>query len=113
MKLGLRILGLPQISKTLEYRRARWLAEGQDLEQLTRQAWGQFPNQMARAVARRDGAAVTGMRSNDAGPLGFAVHCARYVDRQGVGTIPMAPAADADLGERQPDANENFLNADL
>ena len=99
------------MNKVLEYRRARWLAEGQNLEQLARQAWNQFPTQLDRAINRRDGAAVSGMRCRDEAARGFAVHCARYVDRQGIGTISMAPAAEVDPGERHPEAGENFLNA--
>jgi hypothetical protein len=49
------------------------------------------------------------MRGRDEGAFGFAVHCARYTDGQAVGTIPMAPAAEVTLGERSPDASENFL----
>ncbi|MCV2449432.1 hypothetical protein [Paracoccus sp. DMF] len=104
---------MPQINKTLEYRRARFNTPGQNLEQLTRQAWGQFATHLERGVPRADRAIVTGMRDRDEGAWGFALHCARYYDRQGVGTIPMAPAAQVDLGERQPDAGENFLNADF
>lgn len=104
---------MPQINKTLEYRRARFNAPGQNLEQLTRQAWRQFANHLERGVPRADRAIVTGMRDRDDGGLGFALHCARYYDRQGVGTIPMAPAAQVDLGERHPDVNENFLNGDF
>ncbi|MFA8384164.1 MAG: hypothetical protein ACEPO2_00950 [Pelagibaca sp.] len=104
---------MPQINKTLEYRRARFNAPGQNLEQLTRQAWGQFATHLDRGVPRADRAMVTGMRGQDDGGRGYALHCARYYDRQGVGTIPMAPAAQVDLGERQPGANENFLNGDF
>ncbi len=104
---------MPQISKTLEYRRARFNVPGQQLEQLTRQAWGHFGTHLDRVVHRADRAIVTGMKDRDEAQYGFAIHCARFYDRQGVGTIPMAPAAQVDLGERQPDANENFLNADF
>lgn len=104
---------MPQISKTLEYRRARFNAPGHNLEQLTRQAWRQFATQVERAVTRSDQAVVTGTRERDEGIWGLSLHCARYYDRQGVGTIPMAPAAQVDVGERQPDASENFLNADF
>ncbi|HMQ92849.1 MAG TPA: hypothetical protein PKA33_17800 [Amaricoccus sp.] len=38
---------------------------------------------------------------------------ARYYDGQGIGVIPMVPAADVDLGERQPGENENYLSADF
>lgn len=101
---------MPQIYKTLEYRRARFIEEGQNLEAHLRQSWGLFGTHMDRAVVRRDGVATTAMKGRDFGPNGFAVQCARYVDGQGVGTIPMLPAAEVDLGERPPVTGENFLN---
>jgi hypothetical protein len=104
---------LPQINKTLEYRRARFNAPGQDLEQLTRQAWGQFVTHVDRAINGSNHSTVAGMRGRDDGALGFSVHGARFNDGQGVGTIPMVPAAEVDLGERQPNAGENFVNSDF
>ena len=104
---------MPQVNKTLEYRRARFVSPGHNLELLTRQAWGSFATHLDRGVSKPDRAIVTGTKDRDEGALGFAVHCARFYDRQGVGTIPMAPAAQVDLGERQPDPSENFLNADF
>ncbi len=101
---------MPQVQKTLEYRRALFNSDGQDLEAHLRQAWGQFQTQVARAIVRRDGVATTALKGHDFGPSGFALQCARYVDGQGVGTIPMAPVAAADLGERPPVAGENYLN---
>lgn len=53
------------------------------------------------------------MRGQDAGGLGFSVHGARFNDGQGIGTIPMVPAAEVDLGERPPNAGENFVNSDF
>lgn len=104
------VISLPQVYKTLEYRRARFNVAGQDLEALLRQAWARFPTQIARAVTRRDGVATTALKSRDFGAAGFALQCARFVDGQGVGTIPMSPVASADLGERPPVAGENYLN---
>ncbi len=104
---------MPQINKTLEYRRARFNTPGQNLEQLTRQAWGQFATHVDRAVNGSNHATVAGMRGRDEGGLEFSVHGARFNDGQGVGTIPMVPAAEVDLGERQPNAGENFVNSDF
>lgn len=104
---------LPQIVKTLEYRRARFNEAGQDLEAHTRAAWAQFATHIDRAVQRRDQSVVTGMRSRDEGHLGFSVYGARFYEGQGIGVIPKAPAAAVDLGERAPGADENFLNSDF
>ena len=104
---------MPQISKTLEYRRARFNVPGQNLEQLTRQAWGHFATHVERAVNGSNHSTVAGMRGRDDGAIGFFLHGARFNDGQGVGTIPMAPAAEVDLGERQPNADENFVNSDF
>lgn len=105
---------MPQINKTLEYRRARFIdPAGQDLEQLTRHAWGQFATHVDRAVNGSNHATIAGMRGQDAGGLGFSVHGARFNDGQGIGTIPMVPAAEVDLGERPPNAGENFVNSDF
>ncbi|BAQ69456.1 hypothetical protein NHU_02304 [Rhodovulum sulfidophilum] len=41
------------------------------------------------------------------------MHCGRYTDGQGVGTIPTVPAAEVEVGERAPEEGENFLNSDL
>lgn len=53
------------------------------------------------------------MRGRDGGVSGFFLHGARFNDGQGIGTIPMIPAAEVDLGERQPNAGENFVNSDF
>jgi hypothetical protein len=53
------------------------------------------------------------MRGRDGGGFGFSVHGARRHDCQGVGTFPMATTAEVDLGERQPNAGENFMNSDF
>jgi hypothetical protein len=105
---------LSQISKTLEYRRARFNDPEQNLEALTRAAWGAFGSHVDRAVVRGgDHAIVAGMRSRDEGQLGFSVYGARFYEGQGVGVIPMVPAVDVDLGERNPEENENFLSSDF
>ena len=88
------VFSLPQIHKTLEYRRARFNAAGQNLEQLTRQAWGQFATHVDRAVSGNNHSTIAGMRGRYGGADGFYVHGARFNDGQGVGTIPMAPAAE-------------------
>lgn len=100
-------------TKTLEYRRARFLDDGQSLEQLVRQAWGQFETQALRTVTLGDGRSTVGLRARDLNAAGFAVHCARYIDGQSVGTIQTTPAAEVDIGEQPPEPGENFLNSDL
>lgn len=100
-------------TKTLEYRRARFLDDGQNLEGLVRQAWGQFVTQAERTITFSDGRASCGLRARDCEDKGFAIHCGRYTDGQGVGTIPTVPAPEVEVGERAPAPGENFLNSDL
>ncbi|MEL6112567.1 MAG: hypothetical protein AAFR20_07165 [Pseudomonadota bacterium] len=100
-------------TKTLEYRRARFLGDEQNLEELVRQAWGQFGTQAARTITFSDDRSSCGLRAQDCNGNGFAVHCGRYTDGQGVGTIPTAPAPEVEVGERPPEQGENFLNSDL
>jgi len=104
---------LARLNKTLEYRRARFLDDGQNLEQLVRQAWDQFSTQAERTITFSDDRSTCGLRSRDCNGNGIAVHCARYTDGQGVGTIPTVPAAEVEVGERPPEPGENFLNSDL
>lgn len=104
---------MARLNKTLEYRRARFLDDGQNLEQLVRQAWDQFGTQAERTITFSDDRSTCGLRSRDCNGNGIAVHCARYTDGQGVGTIPTVPAAEVEVGERPPEPGENFLNSDL
>ena len=102
-----------EATKTFEYRRARSPDEGQNLVQLVRQAWGQFGTQTERTITVGGDRATTGLRSRDLEAVGFAAHCGRYTDGQGVGTIQTAPAPVVDIGEQPPAPSENFLNSDL
>lgn len=104
---------MPQVTKNLEYRRARFIAQGQNLEELTRLAWNQFATHVDRSVKGSNNATITGMRGRDYEAVGFLLHGARFNDGQSVGTIPMAPAAEVDLGERQPNDDENFVSSDF
>ncbi|MGO4638445.1 hypothetical protein AB4Z43_08410 [Mesorhizobium sp. 2RAF45] len=104
---------MPKVGRTLEYRRVRWLAAGHSLEQFLRQAWGHFPTQHQRTVVKADGSSVCGLRSRQYDADGFAIQCARYTANQSIGVLSMVPAPDAEVGERPPDADENFLNADF
>lgn len=104
---------MAKLTKTLEYRRARFLDDGQNLEQLVRQAWGMYGTQAERTITVGGDRSTTGLRCYDFQAVGFAVHCGRYIDGQGVGTIPTAPAAEVDIGEQAPSPGENFLNSDL
>ena len=100
-------------SKTLEYRRVRWLDVPQDLEALVRQAWGQFGTQAERTVSFRDQTTTTGLRARDGFGRGYAIHCARYTDGQAVATVPRAPASQVVVGRRDPGPHENFMDADF
>lgn len=104
---------MAELTKTLEYRRARFLDDGQNLEKLVRQAWGMYETQADRTITVGGDRSTTGLRCYDFRAVGFAVHCGRYIDGQGVGTIPTAPAAEVDIGEQAPLPGENFLNSDL
>ena len=88
-----------EATKTFEYRRARSPDEGQNLVQLVRQAWGQFGTQTERTITVGGDRATTGLRSRYLEAVGFAAHCRRYTDGQGVGTIQTAPAPVVDNGE--------------
>ena len=104
---------LAKLLKTLEYRRARFLDDSQNLEQLVRNAWGLFPTQTDRTVTHSDDKSLSGLRKKDFGGNGIAVHCARFTDGQGVGTIATAPVSEVDVQEQAPNHGENFLNSDL
>lgn len=102
-----------RLTRTLEYRRARFLNEREPLEALTRRAWAQFPTQAERIIVSADNRSSCGISSRDFGENGFAIHCARYTDGQSVGTIPIEPAPEVNICEKAPDPGENFLNSDL
>ncbi len=104
---------MPKVGRTLEYRRVRWLAPGHSLEALLRQAWGQLPTQNDRTVIKTDGSSVCGVRARNYEGGGFAIQCAKYTANQSIGVLSMVPVPDAEIGERHPDAEENFLNADF
>ena len=104
---------MPAVTKTLEYRRARFNENNINLEMLTRAAWAMFPTHMERSVPGSNHATVTGLQGRDFGTLGFAIHGARYHAGQGVGIIPMVPSTTVELGERPPEDGENFLSSDF
>ncbi|PKP71840.1 MAG: hypothetical protein CVT82_00265 [Alphaproteobacteria bacterium HGW-Alphaproteobacteria-4] len=54
-----------------------------------------------------------GAEISDQGRSGVFLHCARYVEQQAVGVVPMAPAETVTLTERYPGNDENFLNSDF
>ena len=74
---------------------------------------GQFGTQAKRKITVGGDRATTSLRSRDLEAIGFAVHCGRYTDGQGIGTIQTAPAPVVDIGEQPPAPGENFLNSDL
>lgn len=104
---------MARLTKALEYRRARFLDDGQNLEQLTRQAWAQFGTQADRTITFSDDRSSCGLRARDNLGGGFSVHCGQYTDGQGVGTISTTPAPEVEIGERAPDPGENYLNSDM
>lgn len=104
---------MPKISKNIEYRRANWLVGNLNLEEFVRETWRLLPDQVDRTITKPDNSTVTGLKSMDFGVYGFAIHCARYVDGQGVGVINMKPKNNVDLEELPPNENENFLSSDF
>lgn len=100
-------------TKTLEYRRARFLKDTQNLEHLVRQAWGQLETQEERAITFGDDRFSCGLMARDYNGNGFAIHCGRYTDGQGVGTISTVPAREVEVVEQAPARGENFLNSDF
>lgn len=85
----------------------------QNMEQLLRDAWEQFDDQIGRTVERFGGQSISGLASQDFGRNGFAIHCARYFDGQPVGVIPMEPEENVRISEQEPDDDENFLTSDF
>lgn len=98
----------------LDYRRVLWVGDHKDnLENLIRSAWTILPQSTQRVVPRADGSCVMGASLTDLGADGIQLHCVKYTDRQGVGVIQMIQSASSALGERLPDAQENFLDRDF
>lgn len=104
---------MPRLSKTLEYRRAKFLNDKQNLEQLIRQAWSQSKNRSERTITLTTNESISGLSARNSHTNGFAVHCARYIDGQSVGTIKRTPAPEVEVGEKNPEPDENFLNSDF
>lgn len=104
---------MAKLKKTLEYRQARFLDDNKNLEKLVRQAWKKFNTQAKRTITVGGDRATAGLCGRDLKADGFAVHCGRYIDGQGVGTIQTAPASEVEIGEQPPKPGENFLNSDL
>ncbi len=101
-----------KITKTIEYRYVEWFASGGPLELRVREAWGALGTTLKRSIEHGDGYCM-GVAAKDFGQSGFGIHCAMFVDKQGVGTVPMEDAVSVALGERQPDDDENFLTTDI
>lgn len=104
---------MPRVSRFLEYRRALWFSTETNIEAHLRSAWATRSNNMDRIIERPDGTSVMGLRLKDYGEIGVAIHCAKYVERQGVGVVGMTETSSADLSERAPGNAENFLNSDF
>lgn len=100
-------------ARTIEYRRCGWLATELDLEKIIRKNWPFFQTTTERQVERSDDDFIMGVASTDMGRYGFAIHCAVYVDGQAVGTVPMEPLPEVDLGESPPSEGQNYRNSDF
>lgn len=104
---------MARISRFIEYRRVAWIADGFSLEDRLRVAWARLPNNTDRIVQFGNDVCVMGVSSADHRANGFAIHCARYAEQQGVGVLDMTPAPVGTLRERRPGNDENFLNTDF
>lgn len=85
-------IDVSKISRFIEYRKAVWVFEGFSLEERTRAAWERLPNNTDRVVQLGNDVCVMGVASADHRGNGFAIHCARYAEQQGVGVLDMTPA---------------------
>ncbi len=104
---------MAKVGRFLEYRRALWFSDVNDIEAQLRLVWGRLSSNRDRIIERSDGASVMGMRHRDFGQNGIAIHCAKYVERQGVGVVSMVEVPSSNLAERRPGNDENFLNSDF
>lgn len=107
---------MSKVTKTMEYRYTQWPQEERkyDLEKLLRKAWEAYPDQRERTISRSiDKRLTVGFKFKDGGKRGYAIYCVHCVDGQAVGVVPMNPLGDADIGERDPDKDENYLNSDF
>ncbi len=104
---------MARISKYIEYRRALWMVPGQNLEHLVRKACKKLNSTHHRIVKKADKSSTMGISAPDYKENGFGLHCVNYVDKQGVGIIPMGDKENAQLAEKKPENDENFLNSNF
>ena len=104
---------MTKATKTLEYRRAYWPDGARNLESLARKAWMQFWSHLERTVTSQDGVSISGLTCKEILNGGFAIRCAKYIDRQAVGVIPMEAISNVNLGEQHPHVDENYLSSDF
>ena len=62
---------------------------------------------------RADQQSIMGAKRIDYQAQGFAIHCTRYTEQQGVGTVSMAEPLEVTVGNQNPGNNQNFLSADF
>ena len=98
--------------KTLHYYRARWFSNTTEtLENLIRRLWASGNTSADRTISLGSDTYMVGLEGRDLYPYGFAIHCAVYVDRQGIGVIPMTPSQTVVLGEQKPGNDENYFKS--
>lgn len=101
------------VTRTIEYRLAAFVDETQVLEDLARKAWIHFKDSKERTVSPDGEISHCGLRMSDAYD-GFAIHCARYVDDQSMGTISdTSQKQEVDIEELMPPIGKNFVKVDF
>lgn len=104
---------MDHITRTIEYRLATFVDETQVLEDLTRRAWNHFSDSKERTVSPDGETSHCGLRMSEAYD-GFAIHCARYIDDQSMGTISdTSQKQEVDIEELMPPAGKNFVKVDF
>lgn len=99
--------------KTLEY----WIARldtdsGKNLQELVREAWGEFDNHINRSFHTSKGHSYRGLYSSDDRYSGFAIQCAQYTVDQPVGIIS-DEVTEERFGMESPPDKKQFVSADL
>lgn len=106
-------VNLAKRKKNFEYRRACFQEDDLKLEDLVRDAWEILDTQIKRTITFSDDRSTCGLNSHDISNGGVMIHCGRYTDKQGVGTISTKPMQAVNIGELPPNADENFLSNDF
>lgn len=101
------------VYRFLEYRQAIWFEGVDNLETRIRDAYSIRSSTSQRIVERADGSQVMGLSMRDYNNWGVFLHCARYVDDQPTGVVPMDDRLNASLEQRRPGNSENFSSSDF